>query len=349
MDRVSAARAHVIEGFARLLAELRATASSPSFRVMAGRSGAISHTTLHEAVQGNRMPSWETTAEFVKACGADPHDYRARWEKAHEAVCQAPPGRGGGPRPSSAVAPGERRQGGDGRTEVSPGVGDDRTADVLPSTAPGPPQPRSASNPSSPNPGTGGSGRDHHPGATSTRRAGWRRSGWYAAGAVSVVALIVAGVVLARSGDDRDGRGPGQTAVASAADCPVRQSNPAAASPLHPGDEASFISDLTLPDCTHLLRGEAATKVWRLKNSGTVPWVGYTLQRVDMPEDTSQCETIPDVPVAPTEPGSMVDVTVEVMAPRSPAFCFVRFKMLDADGQVAFPGSRPVNFQVVVD
>ncbi|WIX79740.1 NBR1-Ig-like domain-containing protein [Amycolatopsis carbonis] len=61
------------------LAALRASAGNPSFRKMAERSGCISHTTLHEAVKGTRFPSWETTREFVKACGADEEPWRARW------------------------------------------------------------------------------------------------------------------------------------------------------------------------------------------------------------------------------------------------------------------------------
>src|SRR3954466_12126592 len=68
------------------LRELRESVGNPSFREMSGRSGAISHTTLHEATKGNRLPSWGTTVEFVKACGADPAAYRERWEKANSTV-----------------------------------------------------------------------------------------------------------------------------------------------------------------------------------------------------------------------------------------------------------------------
>lgn len=61
------------------LARLRREAGDPSFRKMAERSGRISHTTLHEAVRGTRFPSWETTREFAKACGADEEPWRRRW------------------------------------------------------------------------------------------------------------------------------------------------------------------------------------------------------------------------------------------------------------------------------
>ncbi|TDD71495.1 hypothetical protein E1293_33555, partial [Actinomadura darangshiensis] len=79
------AQAEAIAEFAAALRELRNSVGNPPFRELSGRSGAISHTTLHEATKGNRLPSWGTTAEFVKACGADPAAYRERWEKANAA------------------------------------------------------------------------------------------------------------------------------------------------------------------------------------------------------------------------------------------------------------------------
>ncbi|GIF49288.1 helix-turn-helix protein [Asanoa ferruginea] len=74
------------EAFAEQLRALRAAAGDPSFRKMAGRSGRISHTTLHEAAAGTRFPSWETTREFVRACEADEVQWRRRWEDAQRPV-----------------------------------------------------------------------------------------------------------------------------------------------------------------------------------------------------------------------------------------------------------------------
>lgn len=72
-------RRDIVSGFAAALRELREAAGTPSFRRMAGVSGVISHTTLHEAAGGSRFPSWETTREFVKACGGDEREWRAKW------------------------------------------------------------------------------------------------------------------------------------------------------------------------------------------------------------------------------------------------------------------------------
>jgi hypothetical protein len=70
------------EHFAEELRAMRAAVGDPSFRKMAGRSGRISHTTLHEAAAGTRFPSWETTREFVRACEADEVQWRRRWQDA---------------------------------------------------------------------------------------------------------------------------------------------------------------------------------------------------------------------------------------------------------------------------
>ena len=75
-------KATAVENFAEQLRTLRMEAGNPSFRKMAGRSGRISHTTLHEAAAGTRFPSWETTREFVRACEADEAPWRRRWEDA---------------------------------------------------------------------------------------------------------------------------------------------------------------------------------------------------------------------------------------------------------------------------
>ena len=282
-DPATTPRAEAIEQFAEALRELRVSAGSPSFRTMSGRSHAISHTTLHDAVLGHRLPSWPTTAEFVKACGGDPADFRERWNRSQRAV-------------QSAAS-----------SEVTDAV----------------------------------------PPAPAHRR---RRIALIAAlaGAL-VVAVSVTGFAMSRS----DGRRPLPSSAATghaltAADCPVRQTNPSPATPAHPGDASAFITDLTLPDCTHVARGSTVVKVWRFKNVGTVPWRGYALHRIDMPEQLDQCQTIVDVPIDDTQPGEVVDIRVTVTAPNHPGFCFVRFKMQDASGELAFPGSRPVNFQIIV-
>jgi hypothetical protein len=295
-DQAAGTRRDAVEAFAAHLRVLRDSAGNPSFREMAGRSHAISHTTLHEAAQGNRLPSWTTTVEFVKACGADPAEYRERWEQADRAVRAASPA---------------------SDTAASEPVVDD--------AVPEPP--------------------------TQPNRHGVQLA--LAGVAAAVVAAVVIAIVAFHSGSKSPAADPSaisqsQAGQFSAADCPIREANPPAAPPAHAGDASEFITDITLPDCSHLREGQTAVKVWRLKNIGKVAWKGYSLHRLDLPQQRNQCQTITDVPINPTAPGAIVDIRTEVTAPNSPGFCFVRFKMLDASGNIVFPGSRPVKIQLIV-
>ncbi|TDD74332.1 hypothetical protein E1293_29665, partial [Actinomadura darangshiensis] len=171
-----------------------------------------------------------------------------------------------------------------------------------------------------------------------------------ATAAVGVGTVVVIMVAVNRgSGDGRKASAGPSEAALSAADCPVHATNPPPAPPLHKGDAAKFVTDLTLPDCTRVGAGENTTKVWRFKNAGKVTWAGYSLRRLDVPQRADQCQTISEVPIDDTPPGKMVDIRTAITTPKKPGLCYVRFKMVDAAGNVAFPGSRPVNFQIIVE
>ncbi len=345
-DEAARTRAEAIEAFVALLRDLRESVGNPSFREMSGRSRAISHTTLHEGAQGNRLPSWSTTVEFVKACGADPAAYLEPWEQANRAVRAAnsqPAESAGdfGSRPSA------------GLTIPAAGVMDRRAIHVAIDPAPAPPRP-SSDPPASTHPSVppDAAAEDEAPGSPGPRD---RRLRFVLPGLAALLVIAVAiAVVAARSGtnspgDNRTGTRQPLKGHLSPADCPVHQKNPPAAGPAHPGDASQFIGDITLPDCTHIRGGATATKVWRLKNAGTVPWTGYSLHRLDLPQQHNHCQTISYIAIDDTAPGDLVDIRTEITAPKKPGFCFVRFKMVDASGHLAFPGARPVNFQLIID
>ena len=352
-ERATRARAEAIEGFASLLRDLRQSVGNPSFREMSGRSRAISHTTLHEAAQGHRLPSWATTVEFVKACGsADPGEYRARWEQATRVV-RSVSSRGPAtprtavPRPSAGLAP--PAAGLAGRRAIHLAI------DAEP--APSPPAHGASANEAMPIPDVAvdGVAADDAASVAPTPPRGRRRLRLAAqvvtgVGVVAVVVVVVAGNLVTESvGKPQIETGRTVQTQFSPADCPVRQYNPPAALPAHQGDASEFIADLTLADCSHVRHGQTVVKVWRIKNVGTVPWIGYSLHRLAPPQKRDQCQTISDVPVNDTQPGDLVDIRTEITAPQTAGFCFVRFKMVDVDGIVAFPGRRPVNFQIIVD
>lgn len=333
-EQAAKARAEAIEGFARVLRELRESVGNPAFREMSGRSRAISHTTLHEAAQGNRLPSWATTVEFVKACGSDPAEYRERWEQANTVV-------------RSVISIHLTRSTSDSVSRLSTGnaIVSARVTDSAVDSDPV--RPHDSSDPPS---DTGAN--DETPVAPAPRN---RRRLWFVLpGVAAVVVVVVAVVVALDSGKDspakkQNGTAQPLKAQLSPADCPMHSPNPPPAPPAHAGDASLFIADITLPDCSHVRRGQTVSKVWRLENVGTVPWTGYSLHRLDVPQLRNQCQTISDIPIDDTAPGHLVDIRTEITAPKNADFCFVRFKMVDANGQVAFPGNRPVNFQLIVN
>jgi uncharacterized protein YkwD len=76
-------------------------------------------------------------------------------------------------------------------------------------------------------------------------------------------------------------------------------------------DKAVLVEDVTIPDNTSMDPGESFTKTWKLQNTGTCPWTGYTLvfadgDRMAAPEST---------PVPQTLKAETVDISVELVAP----------------------------------
>ncbi|MFC4908855.1 NBR1-Ig-like domain-containing protein [Actinomadura gamaensis] len=338
------ARAEAIEHFAAVLRELRNSVGNPSFREMSGRSKAISHATLHEATKGNRLPSWPTTVEFVKACGADPEAFRERWEKANLVVRSV--STGGHPIvTASAETPTDASS-----AEILPSG--QTTGEILATNgALGARLPEDAHSVDAPT----GDVLLAVPEAERRKRFRLSRPVAATVAAAVVTGGVVVGVVFLNDGSSEPAghnlnpSGATSEAGTSGSSCPVHAPQPSPSAPAHEGDASIFVKDVTLPDCTHVAPGKKVTKTWRIKNIGKVPWTGYSLARLDLPQRPDQCRTATHVPIEDTPPGASVDISTDIVTPSKPGLCYVRFKMLDATGTVAFPGKRPVNFQIIVD
>jgi uncharacterized protein YkwD len=77
-------------------------------------------------------------------------------------------------------------------------------------------------------------------------------------------------------------------------------------------DEAAYISDVTIPDDTLFEAGEAMSKVWQVKNTGTCTWdAGYSL--VYAKGDVMDGPLSNPIPVV--APGEIVEVSVDLVAP----------------------------------
>ncbi|MGW2724077.1 nSTAND1 domain-containing NTPase [Streptomyces sp. NPDC001492] len=70
-----------VQRFAAELRKLRAEAGTPSYRVMAQRTGQGA-STLSQAAGGERLPTLPVVLAYVRACGGDAPQWEARWQGA---------------------------------------------------------------------------------------------------------------------------------------------------------------------------------------------------------------------------------------------------------------------------
>jgi hypothetical protein len=95
-------------------------------------------------------------------------------------------------------------------------------------------------------------------------------------------------------------------------------------------DNASFVSDVTVPDDSQFAPGETFTKTWRLQNAGTCTWttdyeiVFYSDAQMDGP--ASQKLT------ASVAPGGTIDISVALTAPDTAGTYQGNWKLKNASG-----------------
>ena len=95
------------------------------------------------------------------------------------------------------------------------------------------------------------------------------------------------------------------------------------------GHRATLVRDVTLVDGTRVRPGASLTKVWRLQNSGSMPWPeNVTLGFVG----GSAFDALP-TQVPPCAAGEVVDVTLRCTAPDRPGHYVGYWRLLDMRGQ----------------
>lgn len=305
--------------FAAALLDLKLSAGDPSYdRMRTQLRAAASKSALSAAARGHTLPTWPTTWEFVRslavtALGGNEESVRREWRERWETASAAEIRAGGG---ESVCPVGDRSPSGQpsvagSDTSVAAVAGPTSVAADPPDPSPSPVPPE---RPVTPLP---------------TLRPARPRWGAVAVAATAVVmlGLVIAVVVLAT---------PGQEAAAPHY-------------PL-PGDASSFggdglPGDVTFPDGATVVAGRPFTKVWRLKNIGSVPWHDRYLQVAG--GTTVLCGSPDRVPVPDTEPGALTEIRVPV-TPRDTGICHVLWKMADVRGALVFPERTGVYYQVRV-
>jgi hypothetical protein len=96
-------------------------------------------------------------------------------------------------------------------------------------------------------------------------------------------------------------------------------------------DNATFLSDVTIPDGTQFAPGAEFTKTWKLQNNGTCAWAtGYVVAFSNgsiMGAASPQSLDVDSVP-----PGGSVDISIEMVAPDSTGQQIGYWRMQNAAG-----------------
>ena len=108
-----------------------------------------------------------------------------------------------------------------------------------------------------------------------------------------------------------------------------------------PGDASSFVADVTVPDGTIMPPEFIFEKIWRIRNSGSVPWIGRRLVRDGAAAGYGIPHSPSYTPIEHTMPGETVDVAVPLRAQVLAGTSQARWKMVDQQGWQYFPDRYP--------
>lgn len=97
---------------------------------------------------------------------------------------------------------------------------------------------------------------------------------------------------------------------------------------------AVLLRDVTIQDNTQVKTGEKFTKTWEFQNTGTCPWINYSLKFAA----GDQMNAPLSAPIAVTLPNEKVQVSVELTAPPSNGAYTGYFTLNDPDGKDVFIG-----------
>jgi transcriptional regulator with XRE-family HTH domain len=113
------------------------------------------------------------------------------------------------------------------------------------------------------------------------------------------------------------------------------------------GDQSTFVSE-TPPDGSSVPCGATFTKIWTIRNSGSVPWHGRRLRRVGPTTGPWTLTSARVTPIPDTEPGKTVSISVQLKAPQMETAAVAQWKMVDKDELLYFPDRYSVGLALYV-
>jgi uncharacterized protein YkwD len=99
---------------------------------------------------------------------------------------------------------------------------------------------------------------------------------------------------------------------------------------------AILLRDVTIQDDIQVNAGEKFTKTWEFQNTGTCPWVDYTIKFSAGDQMNAPLST----PIADTLPSGKVQVSVELTAPTADGKYTGYFTLLNSSGEVIPVGTQ---------
>jgi len=116
----------------------------------------------------------------------------------------------------------------------------------------------------------------------------------------------------------------------------TRTPDPVIPTGAHCTNAAILSRDVTVPDNTQMKAGEKFTETWEFQNTGTCPWMSYTMKLSS--GDSMVAPQSAPIPV--TLPNEKVQVSVELTAPSSDGAYTTSFTLNDTAGDVISIGSK---------
>ena len=109
-------------------------------------------------------------------------------------------------------------------------------------------------------------------------------------------------------------------------------------------DSAIFVEDVNFPDHSQLDSGETFTKTWKLQNTGSCTWTGYTVAFVSGDDlGAPDLVTVPE-----TEASSTVEVSMDLTAPAEDGAYTANFELRNAEGEAIPLGIEPTFWVKIV-
>jgi transcriptional regulator with XRE-family HTH domain len=94
------------------------------------------------------------------------------------------------------------------------------------------------------------------------------------------------------------------------------------------GDSSNFVKDVTIPDGSYIFINTSFRKIWRIKNTGSIPWEDRYLMRVT-PFNSLTCHSDSMIPIKDTLPQEEVDIAINFTSMKLPGSCRTDWKMVD--------------------